>query len=173
VKIEKIVAAAQANDPKEKDFQDALEWMARVLVRFSEAEQAIGGLTRALQLETKNGPLGQLGELRRRLQTSESRRCKLLDERIARWSANRPIRHMLAHATAKILWDQEGAPFLVTTNFPLDMADHSPNRVWSTEERAALLKDATSDGRSICDQIRNILATPDQLKSLRTVSAKP
>lgn len=173
MKIEKIVAAEQTADSKEKDFQEALEWMARVLVRFSEAEQAIGRLTRALQLETKNGALGQLGELRRRLQISESRRCKLLDNRIARWSANRPIRHMLAHATAKILWDQDGTPFLVTTNLPLDIADHSPNRVWSIEERRDLLKDATNDGRSICDQIRNILVAPDQLKTLWTASAKP
>lgn len=172
MQLERIVGDAKAIDPKEIEFRDALEWMARVLVKFSEAEQAIGRLSRALELESKNGPLGQLGILRQRLQLSSDRKCKLLDARIGRWTANRPIRHMLAHATAQILWDKEGTPFLVTTNLPLDLGDKSPNRLWSMEERAALLKAATSDGRSICDQVRNILDAPDQLRSLRVNPTK-
>jgi hypothetical protein len=47
MQLERIVGDAKAIDPKEIEFRDALEWMARVLVKFSEAEQAVGRLSRA------------------------------------------------------------------------------------------------------------------------------
>ncbi len=131
------------------DIADAQRWLAQVLSNFAKAEQAIGELCLALDLPIKNGALTSIAELRKRLSHSENRRCKSLDRRIARWKSLRPIRHMLAHATLRVLFDEDQSPVCVTRHLPLDKNDVSPDRVWSDQERFEVLKAVSNDGRSI------------------------
>ena len=147
-----IVAAS----PK-RDLADAYQWLALVLTNFAKAEQAIGQLCLRLDLPIKNGPLGSVNELRARLVRSEDRRCLNLEKRIARWQALRSVRHVLAHATLRVLYDEQHNPVVVTRHLPLDKDDVTPDRVWTTEEQSEILRLATNDARSIHDQIRNLL----------------
>lgn len=149
------------------DDLEALEWLAKVLTSFAKAEQAIGRLSLSIDLPIQNGPLGSINALRARLTRSDQRLCLSLEKRIARWQSLRPLRHLLAHATVRILYDAERRPILVTRHLPLDKIDTTPDRLWEVEDRIELLRVATSDGRSIHDQVANLLSKPDILKYLR------
>jgi hypothetical protein len=155
-----------AESPPTDDMAKALHWLALVLTNFAKAEQAIGQLSIRLALPIKNGPLGNVNELRSRLAKSGDRRSRNLEKRIARWQALRPVRHVLAHATLQVLYDEERKPVVVTRHLPLDSDDVTPDRVWTAEERAEIVRLASSDGRSIHDQVRNLLAEPKALARL-------
>jgi hypothetical protein len=142
-------------------------WIVRVLTNFAIAEQAIGALCLRLDLPICNGSLTSLVELRSRLTASSDRKCHALEKRIARWIANRPYRHLLAHGSIRRLTDETGVEFVVTHHLPLDASDVTPDRLWTSEERRELLRQATNDGRSIHDLVRNFLADPAILKKLR------
>lgn len=146
---------------------DAYQWMAQVLTSFAKAEQAIGQLCLRLDLPIKNGPLGSVNELRARLARSENRCCRNLEKRIDRWQSLRPVRHVLAHGTLQILYDEDRCPVLVTRHLPLDKDDVTPDRVWAEIERIELLRMATNDGRSIHDQVWNLLADTKLIEQLR------
>src|SRR3990167_7759586 len=75
------------------------EWLARVLVGFARAEQALGKLCIANGFSVEKGSLSNLEALRSRLLSVECKRCKALENRIARWVSCRGQRHLLAHAT--------------------------------------------------------------------------
>lgn len=148
-------------------YREALCWLAAVLVGFAKAEQAIGRLCVQLNLPIKNGPLGSVNDLRCRLSQSEDRRCRNLQNRIARWQSLRPVRHLLAHATLQILYDDKCRPVVVTRQLPLNENDVTPDRVWTEFERHDLLRIANNDGRSIHDQVNNLLADLEVMKKLR------
>jgi hypothetical protein len=93
----------------------------------------------------------------------------ILDSRIARWSAYRSMRHLLAHATLLCLVDASGREIIITRTLPRDKDDVTPDRMWTPEEREELLRQATNDGRSIADQVRNILADPATIARLRAL----
>ena len=145
---------------------DHYAWIGRVLTNFALAEQAIGNLCFRLDLPVTNGSLTSIGELRVRLQRSPDRKCHALDKRIARWNANRPFRHLLAHATVRCLTDELGSQIVVTRHLPRDASDVTPDRAWTCEERRELLRQATSDGRSIHDHVAGLLADPLRLGML-------
>lgn len=146
-----IVAANPKGDQAE-----ALIWLAQVLTNFAKAEQAIGQLCLRLDLPIKNGPLGSVNELRARLQASGDRRCRNLEKRIDRWQSLRPVRHLLAHGTVSVLYDETRIPIFVTRHLPLDKEDVTPDRVWTRVERSELLRITNNDGRSISDQVKNL-----------------
>jgi hypothetical protein len=156
------VIAAATN----RDLADAYQWLAQVLTNFAKAEQAIGKLCLRLELPIRNGPLASVNELRARLVSSDCRRCRNLERRIARWQALRPVRHVLAHATLQILYDHENNPVLLTRHLPLDHKDVTSDRVWTAGERAELLRLASNDARSIHDQVRNLLGDAKTLARL-------
>ena len=56
---------------------------------------------------------------------------------------------------------------LITRHLPRDASDVTPDKVWTDAERAELLRQSANDSRSICDQIRNLLADPGALLRLR------
>ena len=141
-------------------------WMGLVLDNFAKGEQAVGRLSSALGLPIANGSLGSLKELRNRLSSSDNPAARALEKRIARWIKNRPYRHLLAHATITTLYDAGGHPVLVTRHLPLDETDVTPDRIWSLEEQNELLRQASNDGRSICDHVRNLLSDPVALRAL-------
>jgi hypothetical protein len=142
-------------------------WLAQVLVNFAKAEQAIGQLCLRVDLPIKTGPLGSVNELRNRLSRTEDRRCRNLEKRIERWQSLRPIRHVLAHATVRVLFDESRNPFIVTRHLPRDANDITPDRVWLTAESSEILRVATNDGRSIHDQVRNLLDDKKVIEQLR------
>ncbi|MBX7494666.1 hypothetical protein K3172_02210 [Qipengyuania sp. 6B39] len=142
-------------------------WMGMVLEHFARAEQAIGKLSVAIGLPINNGSLGSLNELRKRLAVQEGKKFKALDNRIARWSQNRPFRHLLAHATITRLFDANGRPVIITRHLPRDANDVTPDRLWTFEDQKDLLRQASNDSRSICDQVANLLADPAQVAALR------
>ena len=146
---------------------DPHAWMGLVLDHFSKGEQALGRLSSALGLPITNGSLGSLNELRNRLNATDNRKAKALDKRIERWLSNRPFRHLLAHATITTLYDIDGRRFLVTRHLPRDTSDVTPDRLWSPEEQQELLRQASNDGRSICDNVQNLLSNPAELTELR------
>ena len=148
------------------DLAEAYQWLAQVLTSFAGAEQAIGQLCFAFNLSVKNGLLGSVNELRNRLRLSDDRRCRNLEKRIARWQSLRPVRHVLAHGTVSVLYDQARNPLFVTRHLPLDKEDVTPDRVWTNEERLELLRVATNDGRSIQDQVRNLLTDAKLIERL-------
>jgi hypothetical protein len=74
----------------------------------------------------------------------------------------------LAHATLTELIDGGGRVIVVTRTLPRDKEDVTPDRMWTPEEREKLLREATNDGRSIADQVRNILADPASVGRLRS-----
>lgn len=139
------------------DLAEAYQWLAQVLTSFAKAEQAIGQLCLRLDLRIKNGPLTSVDQLRARLGKSEEPRIKNLIKRIDRWRSLRPLRHVLAHCTLQVLYDENRNPLIVTRHLPLDKEDVTPDRVWSDLEREDLHRIATSDARSIHDQVHNIL----------------
>lgn len=143
------------------------KWMGLVLDRFAQAEQALGQLSVALGLPIANGSLSSLNEVRNRLQKVGSRKCKALDKRIDRWSRNRHFRHLLAHATVITLFDATGRMVIVTRHLPRDEKDVTPDRLWSQDDQKELLRQATGDSRSICDQVRNLTSDLSSLKLLR------
>lgn len=149
------------------DLADAYQWLAQVLTSFARAEQAIGQLCLKLDLSIKNGPLGSVNELRARLVRSEDRRCRNLEKRIDRWQSLRPVRHVLAHGTVQVLYDDSRTPVFVTRHLPLDKDDVTPDRVWSNAERLELLRVATNDGRSIHDQVKNLILDAKLIAQLR------
>jgi hypothetical protein len=120
-----------------------------------------------LGLSIEKGSVSNLEALRHRLQKTQDRRCLALDKRIERWCANRPQRHLLAHATLHCLRDDQGREVVVTRHLPRDKNDVTPDRMWSSEERNEVLRQAAADGRSIEDQIRNILADSATLAKLK------
>jgi hypothetical protein len=150
------------------DLVDAYQWLAQVLTSFARAEQAIGQLCLTLDLSIKNGPLGSVNELRARLVRSKDRRCRNLEKRISRWQSLRPVRHVLAHGTVQVLYDESHIPVFVTRHLPLDKEDVTPDRVWTGAERMELLRVATNDGRSIHDQVKNLILDAKLIETLRT-----
>ncbi len=144
------------------------EWLGRVLVHFSVAEQAIGTLCLALDLPLKSGPLTNLVEARRRLIQSGDKKLRILDKRIERWKSYRAMRNLLAHSTLYCLSDGDGREIIVTRCLPLDKEDVTPDRMWTPEEREELLRQATNDGRSIADHVRNVIGDQALLHRLRT-----
>ena len=142
-------------------------WMGLVLDHFARAEQAIGRLSVLLDLPISNGSLGSLNEIRNRLQKVGSKQCRALDQRVARWSTNRPYRHLLAHATITTLFDAGGNMVVVTRHLPRDINDVTPDRMWTAEDQKELLRQATNDSRSICDQVRNLSSDLSALQALR------
>ena len=149
------------------DLAAAHLWLAQVLTSFARAEQSIGRLCLKLGLPIKNGPLGSVNELRNRLSRIEDRRCKNLEKRIERWQSLRPVRHVLAHATLQVLFDENRDPVIVTRHLPRDEDDITPDRVWLAEESKEILRVATNDGRSIQDQVRNLLEDSKLIEQLR------
>lgn len=149
------------------DLADAYQWLAQVLTSFARAEQAIGQLCLKLDLSIKNGPLGSVNELGARLLGSEDRRCRNLEKRIDRRQSLRPVRHVLAHGTVQVLYDESRAPVFVTRHLPLDKDDVTPDRVWTNAERLELLRVATNDGRSIQDQVKNLILDAKLIEKLR------
>jgi hypothetical protein len=146
---------------------DAHQWLAQVLTSFAKAEQAIGRLCLRLDLPIKNGPLGSVNELRKRLSRTEDRRCKNLEKRIERWQSLRPVRHVLAHATVQVLFDEQRNTVIVTRHLPRDEDDVTPDRVWTAAESTEMLRVAAADGRSIHDQVRNLLDDKKLIEQLR------
>ncbi len=146
---------------------DPHRWMGLVLDHFARAEQALGKLTIALDLPITNGSLTSLAELRRRLAQSDIAKSRLLEKRIARWSDNRPVRHLLAHATVTTLFDTDHAPVYGTRHLPRDRSDVTSDRVWTNAECREVLRQVSNDSRSICDQVRNLLASPANLEKVR------
>ena len=149
------------------DLAVAHQWLAQVLTSFAKAEQAIGRLCVGIGLPIKNGPLGSVNDLRKRLVRAEDRRCKNLERRIERWQSLRPVRHVLAHATVRILFDENRNAVIVTRHLPRDEDDVTPDRVWTAEESLEVLRVASNDGRSIHDQVRNLLGDKKIIDQLR------
>ena len=158
-----IVAAS----PK-ADLTEAYVWLGQVLTNFARAEQAIGQLCVALDLSIKNGALCSVNEVRNRLVRSEDRRCRNLEKRIGRWQSLRPVRHVLAHGTLQILYDESRAPVFVTRHLPLDKEDVTPDRIWTRDEQFELMRISNNDGRSIQDQVRNILLDTKLIEQMRS-----
>lgn len=148
------------------DVANAYLWLGQILTNFARAEQAIGQLCLALDLSIKNGPLCSVNELKARLDASEDRRCHNLSKRIERWRSLRPVRHILAHGTVQVLYDEKRLPVFVTRHLPLDKEDATPDRVWTATEQSELLRISANDGRSIQDQVRNLLQDGKALAAL-------
>ena len=157
-----VVAAG----PK-RDLADAFQWLAQVLTSFAKAEQAIGQLCSKLDLKIKNSHLDSVNELRARLARSENRRCRNLERRIDRWQSLRPVRHLLAHGTLQVLYDEGCNPVFVTRHLPLDRELVTPDRVWSGAECKELLRVVSNDGRSIHDQVKNLIDDAELIAKLR------
>jgi hypothetical protein len=136
---------------------EPFDWLGRVLTNFAVAERAIGQLCIALELPVENGPLCSLQVLTIRLSRSSDRRCQTLLKRVERWRSLRPMRHLLAHASILTVHDNAGNRFFLTRHLPLDRYDVTPDRLWTEGECRDLLRIATNDGRSIADQIRNLI----------------
>jgi hypothetical protein len=147
--------------------EEAYAWIGRVLTNFAEGEQAVGELCVALGLSIANGSLESLKHLQEILNASGERKCSALGKRIERWTGNRPLRHLLAHSKIFSLRDSGGSKVIVTRHLPRDKDDVTPDRLWTNEERQELLRQATNDGRSIRDLVRNILADSKLLTTLR------
>lgn len=149
------------------DLVVAHQWLGQVLTSFAKAEQAIGKLCVSANLPIKNGPLGSVNDLRKRLIRTGDRRCQNLEKRIERWQSLRPVRHVLAHATVRVLFDENRNAVIVTRHLPRDEDDVTPDRVWSAEESLEVLRVASNDGRSIHDQVRNLLQDKKIIEQLR------
>jgi hypothetical protein len=149
------------------DLAVAHQWLGHVLASFAKAEQAIGRLCVSVGLPITNGPLSSVNDLRKRLVRTGDRRCQNLERRIERWQSLRPVRHVLAHATVKVLFDENRNAVIVTRHLPRDEDDVTPDRVWSAQESQEVLRMASSDGRSIHDQVRNLLEDKRIIEQLR------
>ncbi|WP_324073315.1 MAG: hypothetical protein RSE14_10105 [Erythrobacter sp.] len=136
---------------------EPFDWLGRVLANFATAERAIGQLCLALELPVEKGPLSNLQNLCHRLERNSNKRCQTLLKRIERWRSLRPLRHLLAHASIMVVRDSAGNRFILTRHLPLDRYDVTPDKLWTEAECRELLRVASNDGRSISDQIRNLL----------------
>lgn len=145
------------------------EWLGLVLTRFAQAEQSLGRLCIALELPVQNGPLTSLEQLQAMLARMDHPRCKALNNRIVRWKSLCPTRHLLAHATLHILTDEADRTIVITRHLPRDRNDVTPDRMWLPDEMAELLRQVTSDGRSVTDQVSNILSDKRLLVQLKRV----
>ncbi|MGB7373584.1 hypothetical protein [Pontixanthobacter sp.] len=161
-----IIRPASSVDPKPIS-TDPLVWLASVLTSFADAEQALGRLSVALGYRIEHGSLGNLQSVRDILSSSDDRRLRNFERRIARWLGNRPIRNLLAHATVKQVFDTSGQPFIVTRHLPRDSADVTPDRVWSENECEAFLRDVRKDSQSIRHHVSNLFANPARLSALK------
>lgn len=146
---------------------DAYSWLGLVLTNFAVAEQALGKLSLALGMSIGNGSLGSLKVVRQKLRATDTRKCNALERRIERWCRNRPIRHLLAHATITVLTDGDGQQAVVTRHLPRDENDVTPDRLWTEAERAEILRQAAADGRSIRDHVDGLLADAATMGKLR------
>ena len=77
------------------------------------------------------------------------------------------MRHVLAHSTVRVLFDENDNAVVVTRHLPRDEDDVTPDRVWSAEESREVLRIATNDGRSIHDQVSNLLGDKKVIEQLR------
>ncbi len=146
---------------------EPFDWLGRVLANFATAERAIGQLCIALDLPVEKGPLSNLQNLCNRLARSSDKRSQTLLKRIERWRSFRPLRHLLAHASIIVVHDTTGNRFFVTRHLPLDRYDVTPDKLWTEDECRELLRVATNDGRSIADQIRNLMQNSVVLAELK------
>jgi hypothetical protein len=146
---------------------EPFNWLGCVLTHFATAERAIGQLCLALDFPVEKGPLSSLQLLCTRLSRNGDKRCQTLLNRIERWRSFRPLRHLLAHATVVVVHDSAGKRFILTRHLPLDRYDVTPDRLWTEEECRDLLRVATNDGRSISDQIRNLIQHTSLLAELK------
>lgn len=152
---------------------EPFDWLGRVLTQFAIGERAIGQLCLALDLPVEKGPLSSLQVLCNRLSRSGDKRCQTLLKRIERWRSFRPLRHLLAHASLMVVHDGAGNRFFLTRHLPLDRYDVTPDRLWTEEECRGLLRVATNDGRSIADQIRNLMQNPSVMAELKKPDPDP
>lgn len=146
---------------------EPFDWLGRVLTQFALGERAIGQFCIALDLSVDKGPLSSLQQVCNRLERATDKRCHALLRRIERWRSFRPLRHLLAHATIMVVHDAAGNRFFLTRHLPLDRYDVTPDRLWTEEECRELLRMATNDGRSIADQIRNLLQNSAAMADLK------
>jgi hypothetical protein len=150
---------------------DAYAWLGLVLTNFAVAEQALGKLSLALGMSIENGSLGSLAVVRGKLRATRTRKCNALENRIERWCRNRPVRHLLAHATITLLTDGDGQQAVVTRHLPRDENDVTPDRLWTEAERSEILRQAAADGRSIRDHVDGLLSDPAIMAKLRQSTA--
>jgi hypothetical protein len=146
---------------------EPFDWLGRVLNHFASAERAIGQLCVALDLPVEKGPLSSLQILCNKLAGSSDKRGQALLKRIERWRSMRPLRHLLAHASIMVLTDNTGNRFLLTRHLPLDRYDVTPDKLWTEAECRELLRVAANDGRSIADQVRNLMQNSTLLAELK------
>lgn len=146
---------------------EPFNWLGRVLTQFAIGERALGELCIALDLPVEKGPLSSLQVLTERLGRTTDKRCHALLRRIERWRALRPLRHLLAHATIMVVHDAAGNHYFLTRHLPLDRFDVTPDRLWTDEECRELLRVATNDGRSIADQVRNLIGNAVAMAELK------
>jgi hypothetical protein len=146
---------------------EPFNWLGCVLTHFATAERAIGQFCLTLDLPVEKGPLSSLQHLCTLLSRSSDKRCQTLLKRIERWRSFRPLRHLLAHATVMVVHDNTGKRFILTRHLPLDRSDVTPDRLWTEEECRELLRIATNDGRSISDQVRNLIQHTALLAELK------
>jgi len=149
------------------------DWLGRVLAHFATAERSIGQLCIALDLPIEKGPLSSIKQLCSRLARNKDKRCQSLLKRIERWRSLRPMRHLLAHASLLVVRDQLGNTFILTRHLPLDRFDVTPDRLWTQEECRELLRVASNDGRSIADQIRNLMQNAAVIAELKKPDPGP
>lgn len=152
---------------------EPFNWLGCVLTHFATAERAIGQLCLILDLPVEKGPLSSLQQLCGRLERSSDKRCRALLKRIERWRSFRPLRHLLAHASVMVVHDSTGKRFILTRHLPLDRYDVTPDRLWTEDECRELLKVAANDGRSISDQIRNLIQNTALLADLKKPDPGP
>ncbi len=146
---------------------EPFDWLGRVLTQFAIGERAIGQLCLALDLPVEKGPLSSLQIVCNRLARNSDKRCQSLVKRIERWRSLRPLRHLLAHASLMEVHDGAGNRYFLTRHLPLDRYDVTPDRLWAETECRELLRVATNDGRSIADQIRNLVQNTAVMAELK------
>lgn len=66
-----------------------------------------------------------------------------------------------------VVHDSAGNRFILTRHLPLDRYDVTPDKLWTEAECHELLRVANNDGRSIADQIRNLLQNSTALAELK------
>jgi hypothetical protein len=146
---------------------EPFDWLGRVLNHFAIAERAIGQICAALDLPVEKGPLSSLQNLCNRLARCSDKRTQTLLKRIERWRSFRPLRHLPAHASIMVVHDSAGNRFFLTRHLPLDRYDVTPDKLWTEDECMELLRVATNDGRSIADQVLNLMQNAALLAELK------
>ena len=150
---------------------EPFDWLGRVLTQFAIGERAIGQLCINLDLPIEKGPLTSLQLLCTRLARTTDRRCQALLKRIERWRSLRPLRHLLAHGSITVMHDSAGNRYFLTRHLPQDRYDVTPDRLWTDAECRELLRVATNDGRSIADQVRNLMQNVTVIAELKKSDA--